>query len=178
MIISIHQPAYLPWLGYFDKINRSDIFIYLDTVQLEKNSYSYTYRNKIKTPQGSTWLTVPLKTKGHTAKSIGDIRIDNSRNWKKKHLKNIFFNYKKAKFFDEVYPKIALLFEVSILTLQICGCSAALPNSSNTYDEEQTVSLTVNEYTPAPTFEIKSTVSPFDHLYWYVESIGETRIET
>lgn len=109
MIISIHQPAYLPWLGYFDKINRSDIFIYLDTVQLEKNSY--TCRNKIKTPQGSTWLTIPLITKGHTTNSIRDIKIDNSQNWKKKHLKNIFFNYKKAKFFDELYPKIEALFE-------------------------------------------------------------------
>ena len=86
MIISIHQPAYLPWLGYFDKIQRSDFFIYLDSVQLEKNSYSYTYRNKIKTPQGSTWLTIPLKTKGYTTKSIRDIRIDNSQHWKKKHL--------------------------------------------------------------------------------------------
>lgn len=112
MIISIHQPAYLPWLGYFDKIQRSDYFIYLDSVQLEKNSYTYTYRNKIKTPQGSTWLTIPLKTKGYTTNSIRDIRIDNSQHWKKKHLKNIFFNYKKAKFFDEVYPKIALLYEV------------------------------------------------------------------
>ena len=109
MIISIHQPAYLPWLGYFDKINRSDVFIYLDSVQLEKNSY--TCRNKIKTPQGSTWLTIPLITKGHTTNSIEDIRIDNSQNWKKKHLKNIFFNYKKAKYFDELYPKIELLFE-------------------------------------------------------------------
>ena len=108
MIISIHQPAYLPWLGYFDKINRSDIFIYLDTVQLEKNSF--TCRNKIKTSQGSTWLTIPLITKGHTANSIRDIRIDNSQNWKKKHLKNIFFNYKKAEFFDELYPKIEFLF--------------------------------------------------------------------
>ena len=109
MIISIHQPAYLPWLGYFDKINRSDIFIYLDTVQLEKNSY--TCRNKIKTPQGSTWLTIPIIIKGHTTNSIGDIRIDNSQNWKKNHLKNIFFNYKKAKFFDDLYPKIELLYE-------------------------------------------------------------------
>ena len=109
MIVSIHQPAYLPWLGYFDKIIHSDIFIYLDTVQLEKNSYSY--RNKIKTPQGSTWLTVPLKMKGHTNNLIKDIVIDNSQQWKKKHLKNIFFNYKKSSFFDELYPKIENLYK-------------------------------------------------------------------
>ena len=111
MIISIHQPAYLPWLGYFDKIIKSDIFIYLDTVQLEKNSYSYSYRNKIKTPQGSAWLTIPLKMKGHTNRAIKDVLIDNSQQWKKKHLKNIFFNYKKATFFDELYPKIEELYK-------------------------------------------------------------------
>jgi hypothetical protein len=109
MIISIHQPAYLPWLGYFDKISRSDVFVYLDTVQLEKNSYSY--RNKIKTPQGSTWLTIPLKMKGHTSGTIENILIDNSQQWKKKHLKNIFFNYKKSPFFDDLYPKIELLYK-------------------------------------------------------------------
>jgi hypothetical protein len=109
MIVSIHQPAYLPWLGYFDKIIKSDIFVYLDTVQLEKNSYSY--RNKIKTPQGSTWLTVPLKMKGHTGSTIKNIAIDNSQQWKKKHLKNIFFNYKKSPFFDDLYTKIELLYK-------------------------------------------------------------------
>ena len=109
MIVSIHQPAYLPWLGYFDKINRSDIFVYLDSVQLEKNSF--TSRNKVKTPQGASWLTIPLISKGHISNSIKDIRIDNSQNWKGKHLKSIFFNYRKAKYFDEVYPKIELLFE-------------------------------------------------------------------
>jgi hypothetical protein len=109
MIISIHQPAYLPWLGYFDKIIRSDLFIYLDTVQLEKNSYSY--RNKIKTPQGSAWLTIPLKMKGHTSNTIKDVLIDNSQRWKKKHLKNIFFNYKKSPFFDELYPRIEELYQ-------------------------------------------------------------------
>ena len=108
MVISIHQPAYLPWLGYFDKILRSDIFIYLDTVQLEKNSF--TCRNKIKTPQGDAWLTVPLKMQGHTSAVIKDMWIDNSQQWKKKHLKNIFFNYKKASFFHELYHKLESLY--------------------------------------------------------------------
>ena len=109
MIVSIHQPAYLPWLGYFDKIIKSDIFVYLDTVQLEKNSYSY--RNKIKTPQGSTWLTIPLKMKGHTGKAIKDVLVDNTQQWKKKHLKSIFYNYKKSPFFDEIYPKLESLYK-------------------------------------------------------------------
>ena len=86
-VVSIHQPAYLPWLGYMDKVLKSGTFVYLDTVQIGKNSFSY--RNKIKTPQGSTWLTVPLKMKGHMSNVIKDVRIDNSQQWRKKHLKNI-----------------------------------------------------------------------------------------
>ena len=108
MIVSIHQPAYLPWLGYFDRISRSDIYIFLDTVQLEKNSY--TYRNKIKTPQGAQWLTIPLIFKGHMASSIGDIPIDTSKDWKRKHLKSIYVNYKKSTYFDELFPKLELLY--------------------------------------------------------------------
>ena len=111
MIVSIHQPAYLPWLGYFDKIIRSDIYVYLDTVQLEKNSYSYTYRNKIKTPQGAKWLTIPLKSKGYRVSSIGDIPIDNSQDWKRNHLKSIYMNYRKSTYFDDLYPKLELLYQ-------------------------------------------------------------------
>ena len=107
-VVSIHQPAYLPWLGYMDKVLKSGTFVYLDTVQIGKNSFSY--RNKIKTPQGSTWLTVPLKMKGHMSNVIKDVRIDNSQQWRKKHLKNIFFNYKKSTFFDELYPKLEQLY--------------------------------------------------------------------
>ena len=55
MILSAHQPAYLPWLGYFEKIACADVFIFLDTVQFEKNSF--INRNKIKTQQGPQWLT-------------------------------------------------------------------------------------------------------------------------
>jgi hypothetical protein len=110
MIVTIHQPSYLPWLGYFDKISKSDIYIFLDSVQLEKNSYSY--RNKIKTPQGTSWLTIPLKMKGHTSKLIKDVLIDNTQRWKKNHLKSIYYNYKRSPFFDNLYPKLESLYGV------------------------------------------------------------------
>jgi hypothetical protein len=109
MILSAHQPAYLPWLGYFDKIIRSDIFIYLDTVQFEKNSF--TNRNRVKTLQGPLWLTVPVKAKGHLDKTMMDIEIDNSQPWRRKHLNSIFMNYKKAPRFEECYEKLETLYQ-------------------------------------------------------------------
>ena len=107
MILSAHQPAYLPWLGYFDKIARVDVFVYLDTVQFEKNSF--INRNQIKTPQGSLWLTVPVKTKGHTSGSLRTTEIDERQPWRVKHLKSIEMNYRKAARFDECFPKIEAL---------------------------------------------------------------------
>ncbi|MEW6675226.1 MAG: WbqC family protein, partial [Nitrospirota bacterium] len=56
-IVSIHQPYFMPWLGYFDKIQRSDYFVFLDTVQFKKNEFQN--RNRIRTSQGTLWLTVP-----------------------------------------------------------------------------------------------------------------------
>lgn len=104
MILSAHQPAYLPWLGYFDKIARADIFVYLDDVQFEKNSF--INRNKIKTPQGSMWLTMPVKLKGHTTNTMLETPIDDGQPWRAKHLKSIVSNYRKAPFFDALYPEI------------------------------------------------------------------------
>lgn len=107
MILSIHQPAYLPWLGYFDKIARSDTFVFLDTVQFEKNSF--INRNRIKTPQGVQWLTVPVKLKGHIEKTLKDTEIDNTQNWRSKHLKAIEMNYKRSKYFDQLFPQVKML---------------------------------------------------------------------
>jgi len=101
MTISIHQPAYNPWLGYFDKIQHSDSFIFLDSVQFEKNSF--INRNKIKTPNGLLWLTVPVKTKDYKTKSIGEIEIDYSRDWIKSHLRAIEINYAKSINFEKIY---------------------------------------------------------------------------
>jgi hypothetical protein len=103
MIISIHQPAYLPWLGYFDKINKSDLFIFLDTVQFQKNSFQN--RNLIlKKNDTPMWLTVPIE-KNHF-EIIHKIKIHNGFNWKKKHYDSIRFNYSGTKNFNKIFRKL------------------------------------------------------------------------
>lgn len=111
MILTAHQPAYLPWLGYFDKMIRSDVFVFLDSVQYEKNSF--INRNKIKTSNGAIWLTIPVKTKGHIMSSLNETEIDNRSNWQRKHLNAIYLNYKKAPRFQECYSKIKQFYEIS-----------------------------------------------------------------
>ncbi|MBI2627886.1 MAG: WbqC family protein [Candidatus Niyogibacteria bacterium] len=97
MIASIHQPAYIPWLGYFDKIARSDIHIFLDDAEYSKNNLFN--RNKIKTSQGEMWLTVPVQYKSDAP--INQIKIDNSVNWREKHWKAISINYARAPYFKK-----------------------------------------------------------------------------
>jgi hypothetical protein len=119
MILSAHQPAYLPWLGYFEKIQRSDVFIYLDTVQFEKNSF--TNRNKIKTPQGGHWLTIPVKVKGHTNATLLDTVEDDAQPWRSKHLKSIEMNYRKSPYFSVCYPKFERLLSIPTTNLaELC----------------------------------------------------------
>ena len=96
MIISIHQPQYLPWDNFFKKIKKSDCFIFLDNVEFQKNGLQN--RNQIKTSNGPIWLTVPIKQK--LGQKISDVEIDNSKDWKKKHWKTINENYNKSKYFD------------------------------------------------------------------------------
>lgn len=111
MIVSIHQPGYLPWLGYFHKIALSNIHVFLDNVQFEKNYVDN--RNKIKTAQGWVWLTVPVLTKGRSdSLLLNTIEIDNKVDWRKKHWQSILQNYRKAPyfqhyadFFEHVYQK-------------------------------------------------------------------------
>ena len=94
---SIMQPTYLPWLGYFDLTNRSDIFVFLDTVQLDKRSWQQ--RNRIKTPNSEIMLTVPVLTKGRFNQEIRDVEIDVSQRFEKKHFNSIQLNYKNSKYY-------------------------------------------------------------------------------
>lgn len=98
MIVTIHQPEFLPWLGFFDRIHKSDVFVILDDVQYQKNAF--INRNRIKTAQGWQWLTVPVKAR-ERLKKIHEVQIDNQREWGKTLWKTLFYNYKKAPFFTK-----------------------------------------------------------------------------
>lgn len=110
MILTAHQPVYLPWLGLFHKIALADKFVFFNEVQyLPKD---WMNRNKIKTPAGEIWLTVPVLRKGYRDMNTSEIEINNDTDWKRKHLKSILINYKKApyfenyfNFFEETYSK-------------------------------------------------------------------------
>jgi len=110
MKVVILQPGYLPWLGFFEQIYRSDIFVVYDDVQYDKDGWRN--RNRIKTPKGIQWLTVPVCVNFKEHSLINEVRIDNSKDWKKKHLFSIKQNYSKSPFykkyigiFEEAYAK-------------------------------------------------------------------------
>ncbi len=107
--IGILQPSYLPWLGFFEQLHQSDVFVLYDDVQFDKNGWRN--RNRIKTANGPIWLTVPVLTTGHSQQKICETRIDPKMDWRKKHLKSIEMNYRKAPFYDAYYPLLAKVLE-------------------------------------------------------------------
>lgn len=98
MIVAIHQPNYLPFLGYFHKMSRCDVFVLLDNVQYVKGYY--IQRVKIKTPKGADWLGVPVLNHGRHGQLINATEIDPTQNWQERHWKTLFLNYAKAPFFE------------------------------------------------------------------------------
>lgn len=108
MIISAHQPAYNPWLGYIHKMLISDIFVIMDDVQFEKNSF--INRNKILQNKTEIMLTIPVKTKNYKKLLLKNIEIPDDR-WKVKHLKSIEQAYRKSQNFDVIYSKIQECFD-------------------------------------------------------------------
>ncbi|MDO8546440.1 MAG: WbqC family protein [Nitrospirales bacterium] len=90
--MAIHQPQYLPWLGYLDKLDRSDVFVLLDTVQFKKNEWQN--RNRIRTAQGWQYLTVPVLHE--FPQRLDQVRINNQTDWRRKHVQALETHYGKA----------------------------------------------------------------------------------
>ena len=110
MIVSIMQPTFMPWLGYFDMIDKVDAFIFLDHVQLTKRSWQV--RNKIKIQDQEKMITIPIiKEKNRNDTFIYSAKIDYSDNWDIKFLSNIEKGYKKSKFYQEIFPLLQKIVE-------------------------------------------------------------------
>jgi len=106
MIVAIHQPNFFPWLGYFDKIRRSDVFIFLDDVQFPKTGGVWSNRVKLLINGDARWLTAPVDRGFHGTRNINEMVFSDGEDWRSKSLKTIFGAYKRAPFFDEAYSII------------------------------------------------------------------------
>jgi len=92
MLVAVHQPQYLPWLGYLDKIDRADVFVILDNVQFKKNEWQN--RNRIRTAQGWQWVTVPVLHR--FGQRINEVRVNRNEDWAAKHVRSIAMHYARA----------------------------------------------------------------------------------
>jgi hypothetical protein len=98
---AIMQPTYLPWIGYFDLIDAVDVFVLLDTVQLERQSWQT--RNRVKGPDGSElMLSIPVRRTPHATTMILEAQLDDHSGWRRKHLATIESCYRRAAHFKEV----------------------------------------------------------------------------
>ncbi len=103
--VSILQSNYIPWKGYFDIVRRSDVFLFFDNVQSTKQDWRS--RNRIKTPRGEIWLSIPI----HHALDlrISEVTVVNHR-WAMKHLRSIEQSYAKAPYMPELHPWLITIY--------------------------------------------------------------------
>jgi hypothetical protein len=102
-IVAIHQPTFLPWLGFFDKIVRADIFVVLDNVYIQKTGGSWCNRVKMMVSDQARWVSAPIDRTYHGKSEIKDVKFNDTINWRDKILKTIELNYKRHEFFTEVF---------------------------------------------------------------------------
>src|SRR5207247_8846683 len=107
MRLAAHQPQYLPWLGFFDKMDRVDRFVLLDTVQYKKNEWQN--RNRIRTATGWQWLTVPVHYR--FPMTIREVQIDEIGAWRRKHREALRIHHARSPFRDAVLPTIDAIFD-------------------------------------------------------------------
>lgn len=113
MKAAIIQSNYLPWKGYFDIIHDVDMFVFLEDVQYTKNDWRN--RNKIKTPNGTQWITVPVLSDLHN--KIFQTKIDNSKKWTEKHKKSIHANYASSSYYDTYKDDILGIYDKKFETI-------------------------------------------------------------
>ena len=107
--VAIHQPNFFPWLGYFDKINRADIFVFLDDVQFPKKGGTWSNRVQLLVFGNPKWMTSTIKRDFSGTKNVNEIRINTEDNWQHKFFKTLDQSYKKHPFHSQITPTIEQL---------------------------------------------------------------------
>jgi hypothetical protein len=108
MKVAIHQPNFLPWLGFFDKMANVDLFISLDSVPFTKGGYQN--RVQVKGANGAQWLTVPVVTRGRLGQSTLEVEIDSTQNWRHTHRQTLLSLYRKTPFFGAMWDRFECLY--------------------------------------------------------------------
>lgn len=100
-VVAIHQPECFPWLGFIDKAASSDVFVILDDAQYSKNYFNN--RNKVRTAQGWSWLTIPIETAGRSAQTFAEaVMLEDG--WRRKHLATLTQSYGASRFGARYLP--------------------------------------------------------------------------
>jgi hypothetical protein len=108
-LVAIHQPNFLPWLGYFDKIARADRFVLLDSVQFSKTGGTWSNRVRICVAGQPAWATVPVRRDYHGTRLVREMRIDETVPWRERLSRMLRANYARARHFGEVFPVVEKL---------------------------------------------------------------------
>ncbi len=108
-VVAIHQPNFFPWLGYFDKLAKCDLFVFLDDVQLQKTGGGWVNRVKIAISGEPKWISCPVDRNYHGYRAINESKYSDRSNWRNSILGTITNNYRKAPYFRQVFPWIEQL---------------------------------------------------------------------
>ena len=149
MIISGHQPCYLPWLGVFHKLELCDVFVYMDTVQYLTNDWNN--RNKVRVPDGAVWLTVPVEKHRSAGSNLDQVAIatgngDHSRrNWQHRHWETIKRNYKKADYFSLYEAELEEMYLSTVWTNLVSFCWTQFNFFRKYFHQEQKTVVRMSE---------------------------------
>ena len=105
-VVAIHQPNFFPWLGLFDKVVRSDVFVVLDHVQYPKSEGTWSNRVRLAVDGEARWTTMPVERDYSGVRRIDEMRIDNASPWRRKLLQLLRTNYGRAFAFKDTFPVI------------------------------------------------------------------------
>lgn len=105
-VVAIHQPNFFPWLGFFDKVARADVFIALDHIQFPKSEGNWSNRVRLSVNGEAAWVTMPVVRDYDGFRRIDEMQIDNRAPWRRKLRQLLRTNYGRAQAFRDVFPEV------------------------------------------------------------------------